>query len=74
MVTNKLTFWNSKGGHNGLNQTQHKKGGAAHVSQEEHDADAAAKLGTQRSADHVWVTLRSTTLVWLEAQAKRPLA
>lgn len=54
----KPTLWCSKGGHNGFNQTQHIESAATHISQEEHDADAATKLWTQRSADHVWATLR----------------
>lgn len=49
----KLTFWHSEGGHNGFNQTEHKESAAAHIGEEEHDADTATELWAQRTADHV---------------------
>lgn len=49
-----LTFWDAKGRHDGLNQTQNIERTAAHISKEKHDPNAAAKLWTQSSADHVW--------------------
>ena len=49
-----LTFWDAKDGQNSLNQTQNIESTATHVGKEEHDPDAATKLGTQGSADHVW--------------------
>lgn len=42
----KLTCWHAKGVHDGLNQTKHKQSTAAHIREEEHDADAATKLWT----------------------------
>lgn len=59
----KVTFRDSKCGQDGFNQTEHHQSTAAHISQEEHDADAATKLWSQCSADHVWVPLRQSTLV-----------
>lgn len=56
-----LTFWHSKCGHDGFNQTEHKEGAATHVGQEEHDANAATKFRTQRPAYHVWVMLRTNS-------------
>lgn len=49
----KLTLWHAEGAHDGLDQTEHIQSAAAHVGQEEHDADAAAELRPERSADHV---------------------
>lgn len=49
----KVTFRDSKCGQDGFNQTEHHQSTAAHISQEEHDADAATKLWSQCSADHV---------------------
>lgn len=48
------TFWHTERGHDGLYQTQHVEGAAAHISKEEHETNTATKLWTQRSADHVW--------------------
>lgn len=58
MFHTELTFWYSKGGHNGFNQTEHIESTAAHIGQEEHDANATTKFGPQRSAYHVWEKLR----------------
>lgn len=51
----KFTFWHSKCGHHSFNQTKDIEGAATYISQEKHEADAATKLWTQRSANHVCV-------------------
>lgn len=48
------TFWQTKGGHDGLHQAQDEEGAGTHVTQEEHEANAATKLWAQRSTYHVW--------------------
>ena len=52
-VEMKRTLRHPEGVDDGLHQAQHEEGAAAHVGQEEHDADASSELRTQRSADHV---------------------
>ena len=54
LLTIKRTFRLAERADDGLDQTEHEQSTAAHVSQEEHDPDAATELGTQGSADHVW--------------------
>lgn len=65
----KLTFRNTKRGHDGFHQTQHKEGAGTHVGQEEHDADAAAEFRAQRPAYHVWPTLRNNKQQRLTAKS-----
>lgn len=38
---------------NRLHQSQHVESATAHVSQEEHDANAAAELRAESTADHI---------------------
>lgn len=47
------TFWNTKGRHDSFNQAQNIERTAAHIGQEKHDANAATKLWTQGSTDHI---------------------
>lgn len=71
MFKTDLTFWHSKGVHNGFNQTQHKESAATHIGQEEHDANTATKFWPQRSAYHVWVKLRQSKVhfvCWLHCE------
>lgn len=49
-----LTFWNTKGRRDSFDQTQNIESTAAHIGKEKHDPNAATKLWTQGSADHVW--------------------
>lgn len=53
-VTKDLTFWNAKSRHDSFDQTQNVESTAAHIGKEKHYPDAAPKLWTQGSADHVW--------------------
>lgn len=72
--TNHLTYWYAKGVHDGLDETKHKQSAAAHVRQEEHDADAATKLWAESSADHVCKKLRPSAYVksWFVGQCDIP--
>lgn len=65
----KLTFRNAKRGQDGFHQTQQKEGAGAHVSQEEHDADAATEFRAQRPAYHVWPTIRNNKQQRLTAKS-----
>ena len=56
-----LTFRHAKGGLNGLHQPQHEEGTGTHVTQEEHEANAAPELRAKGSTYHVWVRLRLQT-------------
>lgn len=49
-----LTYSDPKIRHYGFDHPQNVESAAAHVSEEKHDPNAAAKLRTQGSADHVW--------------------
>lgn len=63
----KLTFRNAKCGYDSFNQTQHIEGAGTHVGQEEHYANAATELGTERTAYHVWKGLRNNEQQRLKA-------
>lgn len=59
-----FTFWDPEGRCNSLDQTQNVESTTANVGKEKHDPNAATKLWTQGSADHVWWSkLRN---FWLE--------
>lgn len=49
-----FTLWYSKSSHDGLNQTQNVERTCTHAGKEKHDSNAATKLRTQSSTDHVW--------------------
>lgn len=49
-----FTFWDAKSRHDSLNQTQNIESTAAHIGKEKHDPNAATKLWTKGSADHIW--------------------
>lgn len=48
-----LTFWDTERGQHSLDQAQYIECTSTNIGKEEHDSDAASKLWTQGSADHV---------------------